>query len=287
MFDEWAKQIMAESGANTGDIYQNYANAGVINASPEQFAGRKAGVQANIDETARREGIAAANAKKDLDAQVEKDRTDPGKARMVMRDDRSGYDFYNGAGEKLNINSFSLLTGKRPDELLADSDNPRDQKFVADYNTMKTLSNAWVNGDNETLAKYRQADPEKFNELVTKYKNPQEMVQAFMGYYSDFYGDTTNNNPAGQERFTGRDPRGGDKVYAPGGGVSIQSPEGQDLGVATMQQTVSPIGGPRPDEGNWWDKINPFSGPQNAIRSWEEQNKNNPWSQYYNSLMRR
>lgn len=285
MFDEWAKAIQESAGLNSGNIYQNYANAGVINASPAQFAGRKAAVQADIDETARRESQAAARAKKDLEAQVEKDRLDPGKAQMIMRADRSGYDFFNGVGEKININEFSLLTGKRPDELLADSDNPRDQKFVSDYNTMKTMANAWVNGDNETLTKFRQSDPEKFNELVTKYKSPQEMVRGFMDYYSDYYGSTTVINTADSPRFSGREPREGDKVYGPGGAISLEDPSGRPLGTTTLEQTLSTLPEARPDPGNWWDRNNPFSGRKDAIRRWEEQNRNNPWAQYYSSLI--
>lgn len=285
MLDEWAKNLSAANATNTDNIYQNYANTGVVNAAPAAVAGKKAAIQANIDETKRKEDQQVAAAKKDIEAQREKDRQDPNKAKMIMREDRSGYDFFDGTGKQIGLNDFSLITGKRPDELLADSDNPRDQKFVADYQTMRTLSNAWVNGDTETLAKYRQADPEKFNQLVTQYKTPGEMVKAFMGYYSDYYGGTEGMNPASQSRFSGRDPRSGDQTYGPGGAVTVQGLDGKPIGATNLQNVLTPVNDLRPPEpSNFLDRMNPFSGRKDAIKRWEEQNATNPWASYYSSL---
>lgn len=293
MWDEWAKNITGAAGADSGNIYQNYANLGVVNAAPQQSAGRKAVIQADIDDRKRREDAAIGEAKKGLDDQYEKDKTDPGKAKMVMRPDRSGYDFYNGAGERLNINDFSLLVGKRPDELLADSDNPRDQKFVSDYNTMRTLSNAWVNGDTETLAKYRQADPAKFNELVTKYKNPSDMVRGFMDYYTDYYSTSNNKQTADTPRFSPGDPRGGESVYGQDRSVSLTDPYNSKvmLGAPNLQQTLTPVTTMKPEKpggiGGWFEDKNPWSDYNRKLKEFEEAQKANPWSAYYSSLMGR
>lgn len=285
--DEWekfAQAIRGSSGINSGNIYQNYANAGVINASPAQFVGKQKAIQAGIEETQRKESQAIAEKQKDLERQRELDAKDPNKAMMKIREDGVGYDFFDGTGKQININDFSMLTGKRPDELLADSNNPRDQQFVADYNAMRNISNAWVNGDTETLAAYRQADPEKFNELVSKYKSPAEMVSAFTEFYQDYYGPGESQD---RPRFSPGDPRSGENVYGPDRSITLMDPNNSKraLGAPTLQQTLAPnAAGEAPRDLNWFEKINPFSGMKDEKKRYEERLKQNPWMAYHNAL---
>lgn len=294
--DEWEKYARAIEGANglnSGNIYQNYANAGVIDASGAKSTGKKAAIQASIDETRRREGIEAANKRKAIEEQREADKTDPSKAYMKLGDDGK-YRYYNGNGEALNINQFSLLTGKRPDEILADSENPADQKFVSDYQTMKQFANAWVNGDNETLKKFREADPEKYNQLISTYKSPAEMVAGFRNYYSDYYGNTEDKQ-TDAAKFSlssvagvGDDPRG----KALKGALA-----GSDL-----KTTLTPIDMNIPKEPDFWGKTKDTAGTWGPLalvgggslwgkseeqKKWEEYQerlKNNPWYQYNSYL---
>ena len=284
-WEQWANNIRQASGLASGNIYQNYANAGTINASPAAITGRKAAIQADIEETQRKEGIAAGEKKRQLEEERKLEAEDPSKAQMKLRPDGMGYNFFDGAGNQININQFSMLTGKRPDEILADSANPRDQQFVRDYNAMREISNAWVNGDTETLARYRQADPEKFNELVSKYKSPAEMVGAFTSYYSDYYGNAQSQD---RGRFSPGDPRSGDNVYGPNRSMSIIDPISgkRNLGPATLEQTMTPVLPTQP-QGNWFEKINPFSGYKDEVKRYEEQLKNNPWLAYYQALQGR
>ena len=283
-WEKAAAAIRGTSGINSGNIYQNYANAGVINASPAQFVGKQKAVQAGIEETQRKEGAALEEKRKELERQRELDAKDPNKAMMKIREDGIGYDFFDGTGKQININTFSQLTGKRPDELLADSNNPRDQQFVADYNAMRTISSAWVNGDTETLAAYRQADPEKFNELVSKYKSPAEMVRAFTEFYPDYYsvGESADRN-----RFSPGDPRSGDNVYGPDRSVTLMDPNNSKraLGAPTLQQTLSPNdAGQAPRELNLFERLNPWSGMKDERARYEEKLKQNPWSAYHSAL---
>lgn len=295
--DEWeryARAIEGSSGTDSGNIYQNYANAGVINASPAQFTGRKAAVQAQNEETQRREGAQAAAAKQKLDEQRENDKVDPSKAYMKLGEDGK-YRYYNGVGEQMNINQFSLLTGKRPDEILADSENPADQKFVSDYQTMKQFANAWVNGDNATLQKFREADPEKYNQLISTYKTPADMVSGFRQYYSDYYGNTSTN----QEK-------------APRFGMSSVSAIGDDprgkavkaaVGSSSLDQTLAPIQyNEQPSQPNFIENLfhgaatygpgaivggGTLWGKSDEQKAWEDYQdrlKTNPWMQYNNYL---
>lgn len=181
MFDEFAKNIAASQG--DGNMYDKYY-AYQTNASPAQFAGKHAAIQANNDEIAQAAEAAAA----------QKRAEDDQKAVMRLKPDGHGYDFFTGTGKPININQFSMMTGKRPDEILADSDDPRDIKFVNDYKTMNQFASAWVNRDNKTLQKLRETDPDKFNSLIKTYKSPKDMVNAFTDYYSDYYGGTQGKN---------------------------------------------------------------------------------------------
>lgn len=298
MADQWeqfARNIEGANGLNSGNIYRNYASAGVINAAPAQVTGKKAQIQAQIDETNRRESASAAAAKQKLDDQREADAADPSKAYMQLGEDGK-YRYYNGTGKQMNINQFSLLTGKRPDEILADSENPADQKFVSDYQTMKQFANAWVNGDNDTLKKFREADPEKYNQLISNYKSPAEMVAGFRNYYSDYYGNTSENQKDAA-RFSmssvaavGDDAKG--KVIKNG------------IGGSNLQQTLTPIKyNENPAEPNFLDKVGATAGKwgplalvgggslwgkseqQKAWEDYQERLKNNPWMQY-NSYLR-
>lgn len=288
MFDEWAKNILAANGGNSGNIYASY-NASKVNASPASATGRKAAVQANIDETQRQEAAAYEQKKSAIEQDKKDAATNPGKARMVMRADRSGYDYYDGAGNPMNINQFSLLTGKRPDEILADSDNPRDQKFVQDYKVMRDLSNAWVNGDKDTLAKYRASDPQKFNQLISQYKKPQDMVRGFMDYYTDYYGNTQGKNQ-------------NTPVFSPQNLTTPDKPTALRLGGATLDQTLTPTNTPKPQDfgpvGNLITSAANYGptalvgrgtlwGPEVDARTrWEEERKRNPWA-WYNSQLGR
>lgn len=297
--DEWekyAQAIAGSSGINSDNIYQNYANAGVINASPAQFAGRKAAIQADNEERARKENLAIEQARKKQEEDFENSKKDPSKAYMELGED-GRYRYYNGAGEMLNINEFSLLTGKRPDEILADSENPADQKFVSDYTTMKQFANAWVNGDNETLQKFREADPEKYNQLISTYKTPAEMVKGFRDYYSDYYGKNAGaGNQDSAARFSMSSQAGiGDDAK----GKALKAA----VGASPLEQTLAPISyNEKPSQPNFlqnlfhgaaeygpgaivgggtlWGK----SDEQKAWEDYQDRLKSNPWMQYNNYL---
>lgn len=284
MFDEWAKAISAANGLDSGNIYQNFARAGAGDATGASAAGRHAAIQAGIDDTSRRENAAAAEATAKLAAQREEDAKDPGKATMQLRKDHQGYDFFDGTGKAITINDFSLLTGKKPDQILENSDSQYDQKFVSDYRTMRDLAGAWVNGDTATLAKYRANDPKKFNELVTTYKSPQEMVKGFMTYYSNYYGGApdTNNNST---RFS----PGEQAPTAPGAVAPVPNPKNPKVpfGVTDLAGVTAPQNDAKPTPGSWMDQHNPFSGRKSAIRDWQKRHQQDPWAIYYDSLMGR
>lgn len=261
---QWQANIDAANG--TGDMYTNYARAlRGTDQSAAAFTGKEAAVGAQNDEIARQNAEAAAKVAK----QKEQDAADPSKARMELLPDNQGYAFFDGTGQRININQFSLLTGKRPDEILSDSPVAKDQKFVQDYKTLMALSNAWVNGDTETLDKLRAADPKKFNSIISSYKSPAEMVKAFTEHWSDYYGNTNKQNA----QTTSMAPQ---QVASPDKNTTSK------LAASSLQQVLQPMP-TNPGPQSFLNKINPFAD-HSKYGAYKDKLADNPWFAYHNSL---
>lgn len=258
------------SGTDPNSIYGVYSNAlSGTDHTGANFTGASAAVGAKNDDIATNNAQAAAK----IEGQRAQDASDPGKAQMVLLPNNGGYAFYDGAGNQLNINQYSLLTGKRPDEILADSPVAKDQKFVQDYKTLMALSNAWVNGDTQTLQKLRAADPKKFNSLISTYKSPADMVKAFTDHWSDYYSTPTNAQNSGTSSFSPQ---------------QIASPtkdESTALGGTNLAQVLTPDALPTsaPNE-SLIDKLNPFSSAHQAVNTYKKAVQANPWFAYQQSL---
>lgn len=290
-FDEWEKNIIGATGGATPEerFYADQVDTGVGSA-----LGRSSVIQGQQDEAARRQAFDLARAAEADRANQIEDKLDPSKARMVPKED-GGYEFYDGSGEKINVFRFSRITGARPDEILKDSYNPRDQQFVQDYSTLRQFTSAWANGDNETLAKMRAADPDTFNRLVTEYKSPSEVIAAFQNQYQEYFSDAA---PPSQTQprdnnflMTNKVPYDNDTINA-----LISS--------TTSQSTLTPTMREREPEGNIWarafnnapqniGKYGPLSifgggwawgGEAQKRREWEERQASNPWAAYQRSI---
>lgn len=273
---DWNAFSAALTGANGGasdNIYKNYA-VGKVGAdmTPGAYAGGVATAQAKIDEINQENAQAAAK----LQAQKAQDQADPSKAQMVLLPNNQGYAFYDGTGQQININQYSLLTGKSPADILADSPVPKDQKFVQDYKTLEALSTAWVNGDTKTLDKFRAADPQKFNQIISTYKTPADLVNAFTSHWSDYYStNPTNSQSQGTASF-GPTPVVPDAVQknAPATTTLKQ--------VLTPQPTLA-----KPSFGGIGGSILshiPGTSEHAALNNYNSQASSNPWFVYNNSL---
>lgn len=266
--DKWAAAIQSANGTNSGNIAQNYARTGSFDASPAQITGNQAQSQATIDNIKQQN---AQNVAK-VQAQKAQDASDPSKAQMTLLPNNQGYAFYNGAGQRININDFSLLTGKTPAQILSNSPNPEDQKFVEDYSTLQAFTNAWVNGDKKTLSQLRAADPQKYNSIISTYKSPADMVKAFTQHWSDYYG-TQGNQTASTPSF------GPQNLNQPSSSQAAQ------LATTSLGQVLTPMTKTQaPPAPNFLQKINPFSSQNQAVNSYQDYLKQNPWYAYQSSL---
>lgn len=110
-----------------------------------------------------------------------KRRLDPSNYRKVRKDD-GGFAFYDPEGNQIDISTYAQMTGKRRADVLADSENPIDLQFIADYTNMQDVMDAFYN------------DKQKFNQYVEqneKLRNvtPQNAMQQLVEYYPHMFGN--------------------------------------------------------------------------------------------------
>lgn len=263
-YQDWTNQLVGEEGANSGNIFQNAARLGNANASQSSVAGNVAQTNENIDQVKQSNASAAAAAA-----------SDPSKAKMVLQPNNQGYAFYDGTGKQISINQYSLLVGKTPAQLLQDSPNPADQQFVSDYNTLKSFTNAWANGDTQTLAKMKASDPQQFNNLVGTYKTPAALISAFTQHYSNYYSPSISSN---------QNPQGSDFIspsLQSNNLISLPKQLGATLGGAPLNQILNTNvkGAPSVGPSNFASKL-PWTNSHKTVQTYEQYLKSDPWAQY-------
>lgn len=212
MFDQWAREITGTATADlSGPAMYNNAVADQYDNGGGQEALGQAKIQQTNDDEQKRYAAAAAAAAREAEAtriKTRMDEVDPKNFKMEPADD-GGYNFYDGAGKQIDIGTFARATGARPNELLKDSQNPNDQKFVRDFEIVQTIANAMVNGDKDTIGTMRSqymytgedgkpVDP--IGSLLEKYKSktPSDMMSDFRNHWGAMYGGTNSTDGAGK-----------------------------------------------------------------------------------------
>lgn len=109
------------------------------------------------------------------------DKLDPSKYQVRRKQD-GGFDFLDPEGNKIDINTYSKVTGQRVVDILKDSENPTDLEYVNDWSNMNSLLNAMYNNDTDTIASFVEQNPS------LKDKKPQDLAQELMRKYPHLYG---------------------------------------------------------------------------------------------------
>lgn len=134
-----------------------------------------------------------------------------GKNYQVVKKDDGGFDYYDPLGQKINLMQYSRATGKNAADVLKDSQNSLDRQFVADYNNLQDLTNAYLNKDwkkvdkvGQTLGMKNPGDLRKL--LETNQVKPEDLFKQFVQYYPNVY----TMQPGGE---TGRVRGGNEPVF--------------------------------------------------------------------------
>lgn len=180
----------------------NYARASFI--KPVSDFGSKAGaavagIRADEEEKARERAEAA-----------QREAMDPDKYQKVRKAD-GGFAFFDPSGKEIDINTYASKTGKRRADIVADSENPIDLQYIAEYSQMQEFANALYSGDSETKQAYIEQ-----NKGLEK-KKPEELMKMLIDKYPHMYGtgkyDQTLKNR--NKKIFQNDP-----AYIPGMGAS-------------------------------------------------------------------
>jgi hypothetical protein len=157
------------------------------------------------------------------------DRTDPNKYQQVPKED-GGYTFLDPSGKQISAFDYARVTGKAPDAVLSQSQNPIDIGFVQDYQNLQNYLNAKANSNHNPEAKQLASDIEaKVKEAhgVDLGKMSMEAVQKrFHQQYPTVFGLKKAGIQSGQvyipsaQGYT--DNLGASGGFAPGSSTGIQ-----------------------------------------------------------------
>lgn len=178
--------------------------------------------------------VTIANQKQAAEAEVQRlkeeaqriaDSADANKYTLQKKAD-GGYDFFDPEGNQVDIATYAAKTGKKPSDILKDSENPIDIQYREDYKNLQDLLTAVVNNDTEALDSYRQKAEAEGIPDITKQK-PQDVIDAFKAYYKRYYvtreQDPTawGQAPAGGITIPNQKATGAVYPGIPGGGNSL------------------------------------------------------------------
>lgn len=141
--------------------------------------------------------------------------------KKVKRGD-GGFGFYDGDGNEISASDYAIATGKKPSEVLSDSENPIDIGYLEDYKNLQDYMQAKFNskGDSKSAAKAKQIEAsikKSFGIDVGK-MNPASLIDKFKAAYPTVYGGNKAGVPVGQTFIS----RGNQQEEDPaGGGNSI------------------------------------------------------------------
>ena len=145
---------------------------------PQSTAG--AGALGNIAKQQVEEQKAAAQARKQQLA----NKLDPSKYEVRAKDD-GGYDFFDPEGNQIDIATYAQFTGKRPVDVLKDSQNPIDVQYVEDYKNLQDFMQAVVNQRTEVVKAFTDKE-----DALKKYSTPgglDKLISDFKKYYQRYY----------------------------------------------------------------------------------------------------
>lgn len=134
------------------------------------------GVRADEEERRRQQAAKEQQMRMELE-------NDPSKFQKLRKDD-GGFAFYDPFGKEIDIDTYSKKTGQSRVDVLADSENPLDQQYRADWIKANEVGQAIYNNDIEAIQKYMAEEPEAFS----RGKSYQSIMEQLIEKYPHIYG---------------------------------------------------------------------------------------------------
>lgn len=130
------------------------------------------------------------NSQRNLQLQIEhaKDKLDPSKYKTVADSNGGPTKIYDSLGNETDAGTYAKLTGDSAANLLKNSTNPQEQKFVQDYKNYETFMQSLIgskSGDKQAQITYN--DFLKNNPGLSNL-TPEQVRQVFMNQYGQYFG---------------------------------------------------------------------------------------------------
>lgn len=175
---------------NLQNLAQLQFTAGGAERATGAFTGN-AKATADQEEAQRQAAAKAAEveqAKKDNYEKALAEMQDPKNYRQEIADD-GGYHFYDPMGNKIDVQKYSRAVGKQIPDVLKDSQNQNDARFVQDYKDLLDYGRALA-GDEDNVKKFR--DDKKYSGFLQRYKDKSygQVVTDFKKSYTDKFQPT-------------------------------------------------------------------------------------------------
>lgn len=190
----------------------------VAKHSTNAFGGASQSV-ADQDEANAKLALQQEQDKADALAKAKEDMQDPSKYREEL-DEKGGYQFFDPAGNKIDVKQYSAVTGKHITDILKKSQNPEDQEFVRNYNNVEKIGQILQAGSKDDRDKFFKDNPDAqtdydllkkklkreptFGDIVgtfrkgyPQYFNAKEPTQVNTGYANKSLGTIGGGNKSG------------------------------------------------------------------------------------------
>lgn len=138
----------------------------------------------------RDDNEAKARAEAERKRKEEEAKKDPKNYQKIIND-KGGYDFFDAEGNQISAAEFARARNEHISDVLGDSEDPYDQSFSNDYNTIMRLGKVMQSGDKKGYDKLLKEQPDLQDQI--KGKTFSQIFNEFKSEYKNYY---TYNNTA-------------------------------------------------------------------------------------------
>lgn len=162
--------------------------------------------------------------------------SDPKNYTVQQRSD-GGFGFYGPDGKEITAAQYANNTGKKLTDVLKDSQNPIDVRYVQDQKNLtkylQAKSQSKFDPKQAAIAKQIESEVASVHKINLSQANPQQLIQAMQQNYPTIYGANQGNAPG----FSGSN------TFIPGtGGAQSQAEANNPTGFYQAQSGSGGVG---------------------------------------------
>jgi len=120
--------------------------------------------------------------------------------QKVKRDD-GGFGFYDGEGNEMSAYEYAIATGKKPSDILTDSENPIDIGYLSDYKNLQKFLSHYQNKDYSEKDKIEVENTVREQPELKRFVDSNDLtglIDRFKQAYPTVYGGNKAGVPVGR-----------------------------------------------------------------------------------------